>query len=671
MVTQLTKNAIDSLINSTNPDEQYVIQVLKAPQSVAENLFKICISDGFCKFKKGYFVSDAATKCQDLKDLCIIKCKKYIDDSNHDKERIIISNYELIYSNIQEQIGKPIEYKQYKSSGFSNPEGSTVIPSQYLSRNAQILQQNQVSQPKQMVTPPVSNINKPTPAVNNTFAQKPAVTNQNIQRVNQNPQQMNKTAPVKQNNNNNNNNNGNNKNNSSLQISTDGDEQNLEYIRNLQPNGQPQTIKVRITKKGDLKSFKEKQGKLFSIDVIDKFGDECSISFFNEIAEQYDGLFKVGQVIVLKQFSVKVNNNHQYNKGDHTVTVNKESKILICQEDPSIPMIKLNRQFIQDMQNKQKGDLIDLIVVVKADTEVKTMILKKDNQQQSKRDIISFDESLIETEITLWGETAKDYDAKQGDIIVFKDAKIGEFKDKKQINIGYGTQIFMNPDEQLFPQIHDVKKWYLSLNSDQLSTIQKAQGNDTGPREVTSFESSLNILKEEIKNLQTDPEMKIWKEIRGQIMYIKDTPLYYNACFSCKKKIARNNEVWTCINCNKDFNEPDSRYILSLNISDSTDTIWVSAFDEVGQKILGVKGDVFRYADEDTEHGTETKKKLLMAAQNKEYRFLLLTKQERDQNGNARDKTVIHAIKDFQPAYEAKKIINSLEKFMVIEENNP
>ncbi|KAL4509227.1 hypothetical protein ABPG72_018158 [Tetrahymena utriculariae] len=668
MVTQLTKNAIDSLINSTNPDEQYVIQVLKAPQSVAENLFKISISDGFSKFKKGYFVSDAAIKCQDLKDLCIIRCKKYIDDSNHDKERIIISNYDLIYSNIQEIIGRPIEYKQYKSCGFSNPEGSTAIPIQYLSRNAQILQQNQVSQPKQMVTLPVSNINKPAPVVNNTVVQKPAVSNQNIGRVNQNPQQINKSAPVKQNNSSNSNNN--NKANSSLQASTDGDETDLDFINNLQPNGNNQTIKVRITKKGDLKSFKDNKGKLFSMDVIDQKGDECSVSFFNELAEQYDGLFQVGQVIIMKQFQVKVNNNRQYNKGEHTVSINKESKILICAEDPSIPMIKLNRQYIQDVQNKQKGDLIDLIVVVKQDSDIKSMILKKDNQQQSKRDIIAFDESLIEAEITLWGQTAQEYDAKQGDFIVFKDAKIGEFKDKKQINIGYGTQIFMNPNEQLFPQIKEIKKWYLSLNSDQLSTIQKVPGNDSGPREVTSFESSLNILQEEIKQHSLDPDMKIWKEIRGQIMYIKDTPLYYNACCDCKKKIQRNNEVWTCTHCKKDFNEPESRFILSLNISDSTDTIWASAFDEVGQKILGVKGDVFRLAEEDTEHGIETKKKLLMAAQNKEYRFLLLTKQEKDLNGFNRHKTVINAIKDMQPAYESKKILNSLDKFLMIDEKD-
>lgn len=250
MVTQLTKNAIDSLINSTNPDEQYVIQILQAPQQVVENLFKIYISDGFCKYKKGYFVSDAAMKCQDLKDLSIIRCKKYIDESNgdKDKERIIISTYDLIYANITEPIGKPIDYKNYKQNNFQNPEGTVQIPPKYLSRNAQVLQQNQAVQPKQ-ITPP-TNVNKPAPTNNfnnNNNAQKPPVSNQNMNRVNSNPNQNKVPA-------------GSNNHSNTLTKSTDNDEKDLEPIKSLTPNGN-QTFKARITKKGDLKTFqKEKSG---------------------------------------------------------------------------------------------------------------------------------------------------------------------------------------------------------------------------------------------------------------------------------------------------------------------------------------------------------------------------------------------------------------------------
>lgn len=47
----------------------------------------------------------------------IIRIKKYIDDTNTDKtdkDRVIISNYDTIYTNIEEFIGKPMEYRNYK-----------------------------------------------------------------------------------------------------------------------------------------------------------------------------------------------------------------------------------------------------------------------------------------------------------------------------------------------------------------------------------------------------------------------------------------------------------------------------------------------------------------------------------------------------------------------------
>lgn len=46
----------------------------------------------------------------------ILKVKKFINpEQNVDKERIIIASFELLYSNVTELIGKPIDYKNYKN----------------------------------------------------------------------------------------------------------------------------------------------------------------------------------------------------------------------------------------------------------------------------------------------------------------------------------------------------------------------------------------------------------------------------------------------------------------------------------------------------------------------------------------------------------------------------
>jgi len=45
--------------------------------------------------------------------------------------------------------------------------------------------------------------------------------------------------------------------------------------------------------------------------------------------------------------------------------------------------------------------------------------------------------------------------------------------------------------------------------------------------------------------------------------------------------------LWKCGSCSKIFDKPIYRYILNVKIRDSTDELWVKAFDEIGEKILG------------------------------------------------------------------------------------
>lgn len=47
----------------------------------------------------------------------------------------------------------------------------------------------------------------------------------------------------------------------------------------------------------------------------------------------------------------------------------------------------------------------------------------------------------------------------EGDLIVIKDARVGEYRDKKQVNLGYNTQIFLNPDFAKFPEALLVQQW--------------------------------------------------------------------------------------------------------------------------------------------------------------------------------------------------------------------
>lgn len=48
-----------------------------------------------------------------VKEFQIIKAKKYVEQ--HDKERIVISHFEILYDNVTEVLGTPVDYKNFKS----------------------------------------------------------------------------------------------------------------------------------------------------------------------------------------------------------------------------------------------------------------------------------------------------------------------------------------------------------------------------------------------------------------------------------------------------------------------------------------------------------------------------------------------------------------------------
>lgn len=60
-------------------------------------------------------------------------------------------------------------------------------------------------------------------------------------------------------------------------------------------------------------------------------------------------------------------------------------------------------------------------------------------------------------------------------------------------------------------------------------------------------------LREEINtarlNNMFSDEFKIWREVRALVHFVKDSPLYYDSCEKCKKKVKLDVDRWFCENC--------------------------------------------------------------------------------------------------------------------------
>jgi len=82
--------------------------------------------------------------------------------------------------------------------------------------------------------------------------------------------------------------------------------------------------------------------------------------------------------------------------------------------------------------------------------------------------------------------------------------------------------------------------------------------------------------------------------LKATTIYIKQDSFCYPACLSegCNKKVIETDPgEWRCEKCNIAHPKPEYRYIMSINVSDHTGTLWLSCFDDVGRMIMGMSAD--------------------------------------------------------------------------------
>lgn len=123
------------------------------------------------------------------------------------------------------------------------------------------------------------------------------------------------------------------------------EEEGYMPISLLHPYKQDWSIKARVTRKGDLREWKNARssGWLFSADLIDRFSTEITATFYNEAAKLYHPILEQDQVYTFADGRVCLNKSRQYNKpNDHTLSFDQGAKIVKETGDCGIKNLHLN-----------------------------------------------------------------------------------------------------------------------------------------------------------------------------------------------------------------------------------------------------------------------------------------------------------------------------------------
>ncbi|WOO77315.1 Replication factor A protein 1 [Vanrija pseudolonga] len=395
-------------------------------------------------------------------------------------------------------------------------------------------------------------------------------------------------------------------------------------IEGLSPYQNKWTIKARVTQKSEIKHWSNQrgEGKLFSVTLMDETG-EIRATGFNEAVDAFYNVLEEGKVffvtrarinIAKKQFS-SVNNEYE-------ITFDNNTEIEPCDDD-SVPQIKYNFKGLGDLGDLAKDAVTDVIGVVKDVYDLGSVTSKATQKPFAKRDIQLVDQSGQSVRLTLWGKTAESFQGSDEPVIAFKGVKVSDFGGRS-LSMFSSATMSINPD---IPEAHSLRGWYdaegRGKSFQQYSNAMSGAGAGAAPR--PNEIKTIGQAKDEQLGMTDKTD---YFTTTATIMFIKQETFSYPACANpdgCNKKVVDEGSGWRCEKCDRTWEAPIHRYILSMNVMDYTGSFWITAFNEVAEQLLGVSAnELMRLKDE----GDPSFERYFFKATSLEWTLQMMAKQD-------------------------------------------
>lgn len=360
------------------------------------------------------------------------------------------------------------------------------------------------------------------------------------------------------------------------------------------------TIKVRVTSKGNMRTYKNVRGEgcVFNVELTDEDGTQIQATMFNEAARKFYDRFQLGKVYYISRGTLRVaNKQFKTVQNDYEMNLNENSEVEeAVNETTFIPQTKFNFVPIDALGPYVNGtELVDIIGVVQNVSPTMSIRRKSNNEMVPKRDITVADETKRTVTVSLWNELATNAgqelldDADKSPIVAIKSLKVGDFQGISLSTLGRST-VLVNPD---LPEARKLKSWYESEGKGtSMASIGSGSSSlaKSGARSMYSDRVSLTHIT---SNPSLGDEKPVYYSIKAYISLIKpDQTMWYRACKTCNKKVtdALGSGYW-CEGCQKNDEECSLRYIMVARVSDGSGEAWISIFNEEAERIIGCSAD--------------------------------------------------------------------------------
>lgn len=209
---------------------------------------------------------------------------------------------------------------------------------------------------------------------------------------------------------------------------------------------------------------------------------------------------------------------------------------------------------------------------------------KTTSKPYDKRELTVVDNSGYSVRITIWGNSATTFDVTPESVVAFKGAKVSDFGGRTLSLLSSGS-MSVDPD---IDEAHRLKGWYDTQGrSDTFATHASVMGSVESGGKRDTYKTIEAVMNEE---LGMNPEKTDYFTVKGTVIYVKKESIAYPACQSegCNKKVIEQEPgQWRCERCDKTWDRPEWRYILTISLADHTGQLWLSCFDDVGRMVIG------------------------------------------------------------------------------------
>ncbi|XP_068656397.1 replication protein A 70 kDa DNA-binding subunit B-like isoform X2 [Aristolochia californica] len=432
------------------------------------------------------------------------------------------------------------------------------------------------------------------------------------------------------------------------------------------------TIKVRLTNKGNLRTYKNARGEghVFNVELTDEDGTQIQATMFNNAATKFYPKFELGKMYYISNGTLRVaNKQFKTVQNDYEMNLNENSEVEeVVGEGAFVPETKYNFIQIEDLGSYVNGrELVDIIGVIQNVSPTTSIRRKINNETIPKRDITVADDSKKTVVVSLWNDLATTVGqelldlAETAPIVAIKSLKVGDFQGVSLSTLSRST-VQINPE---IPEAKKLRSWYEYEGKETSMAAIGSGMNSVTKGGARSFYSD----RVSISHITSDPslgqEKPAFFSLKAFVSFIKpNQTMWYRACKLCNKKIteALGSGYW-CEGCQKNDAESSLRYILVVKISDPTSEAWVSVFNEVAEKIIGCTADELERMKSENEDGKLFQQKL------KEAKWVphlfRVSVAQHEYNNETRQRITLKAVGPVDWSAESRYLLEEISKMTI------